>query len=603
MPVTVATAREIEANGGRRSPTRCNAKPGISGSTFAPGANRPIIRGLDNYRVRVQENGIGTHDVSALSRRPRGADRSVRRRSGRGRARAGDAALRRQAIGGVVNATNDRIPTFVPPAAITAEVKGGLTSVDEGRDGAFKVTAGSGGSCRPCRRLQAHGRRLRHARTALQLQHVRRQQRRLGRRLASSAPTASSASPRALRQPLRHPGRGGRRGALAHRHGAGQDHVQGRVARRTPPASRPSASGSVRPTTPTTNCRRRRGTSRRLALHQPRDGGRVEIQHMPVMTGLGELTGAVGIAARPPQHARPELRGGHAARAGRQTDSVAAFMVRGAAGDAATAPAGGGPHRARPRSTAPGSTSPIRWRPSSSAAIARSCRFGASIGAALRAAAGRRRARSPAQYVERAPDAAELFSKGTHEATGTFEIGDPNLSEEKARTVEAGLKRATGRPALRHLGLLHAVRRLHLQAAHRRHVRGDARRMLAERRRRTRIQAAAVPRSATRPSTAPSSLAQYDVARSGTACGASKGSTISCTPSSMTASTCRASPRTGSAAASTTTTPAGSPASAPCTPSPRTRSASTRRDDQRLHARQRRAELHDEARDPGGARR
>jgi len=39
---------------------------------------------------------------------------------------------------------------------------------------------------------------------------------------------------------------------------------------------------------------------------------------------------------------------------------------------------------------------------------------------------------------------AELFSKGVHEATGTFEIGNPNLDIEKAETIEFGLKRARG---------------------------------------------------------------------------------------------------------------------------------------------------------------
>jgi iron complex outermembrane receptor protein len=48
------------------------------------------------------------------------------------------------------------------------------------------------------------------------------------------------------------------------------------------------------------------------------------------------------------------------------------------------------------------------------------------------------------QYVERARDAAELFSKGMHEATGTFEVGNPFLTEEKAATAEIGLKKATG---------------------------------------------------------------------------------------------------------------------------------------------------------------
>src|SRR5207253_2147033 len=49
-----------------------------------------------------------------------------------------------------------------------------------------------------------------------------------------------------------------------------------------------------------------------------------------------------------------------------------------------------------------------------------------------------------AQYVERAPKPAELFSRGPHDATGTFDIGDPNLAIETAKTVEVGLRRATG---------------------------------------------------------------------------------------------------------------------------------------------------------------
>jgi iron complex outermembrane receptor protein len=49
-----------------------------------------------------------------------------------------------------------------------------------------------------------------------------------------------------------------------------------------------------------------------------------------------------------------------------------------------------------------------------------------------------------AQYVERAPKPAELFSRGPHDATGTFDIGNPNLAIETAKSVEIGLRRATG---------------------------------------------------------------------------------------------------------------------------------------------------------------
>ena len=49
-----------------------------------------------------------------------------------------------------------------------------------------------------------------------------------------------------------------------------------------------------------------------------------------------------------------------------------------------------------------------------------------------------------AQYVERAPKPAELFSRGAHDATATFDIGNPNLGIETAKSVEIGLRRATG---------------------------------------------------------------------------------------------------------------------------------------------------------------
>jgi iron complex outermembrane receptor protein len=49
-----------------------------------------------------------------------------------------------------------------------------------------------------------------------------------------------------------------------------------------------------------------------------------------------------------------------------------------------------------------------------------------------------------AQYVERAPRAPELLSRGVHEATETFDIGNPNLKIEAARTVEVGIRRPRG---------------------------------------------------------------------------------------------------------------------------------------------------------------
>jgi iron complex outermembrane receptor protein len=49
-----------------------------------------------------------------------------------------------------------------------------------------------------------------------------------------------------------------------------------------------------------------------------------------------------------------------------------------------------------------------------------------------------------AQHVERAPKPAELFSRGAHDATATFDIGNPNLTIETANSIEAGVRRAVG---------------------------------------------------------------------------------------------------------------------------------------------------------------
>jgi iron complex outermembrane receptor protein len=49
-----------------------------------------------------------------------------------------------------------------------------------------------------------------------------------------------------------------------------------------------------------------------------------------------------------------------------------------------------------------------------------------------------------AQRVERAPKPAELFSRGAHDATGTFDIGNSDLNIEVANSIEAGLRRAVG---------------------------------------------------------------------------------------------------------------------------------------------------------------
>lgn len=65
--VTVVPNEEIRRNGAATLGDLLNNKPGITGSSFVPGASsRPIIRGLDVNRVGIVENGIGSNGTSDL---------------------------------------------------------------------------------------------------------------------------------------------------------------------------------------------------------------------------------------------------------------------------------------------------------------------------------------------------------------------------------------------------------------------------------------------------------------------------------------------------------------------------------------------------------
>src|ERR1700687_3874435 len=65
--VTVVPGDDIRRNGASTLGDLLFGRPGITGSSFAPGASsRPIIRGLDVNRVRIQENGIGANGAADL---------------------------------------------------------------------------------------------------------------------------------------------------------------------------------------------------------------------------------------------------------------------------------------------------------------------------------------------------------------------------------------------------------------------------------------------------------------------------------------------------------------------------------------------------------
>ncbi len=118
--------------------------PGVSATSFAPGSSRPILRGLDGERVRILLDGLGTADVGNTS-----ADHATTidpLTVERVEVLRGPAALLygSQAIGGVVNVIDRRIPVAMPEHGLHVE---GLTAFDtasELRSGGLSIDAGLG---------------------------------------------------------------------------------------------------------------------------------------------------------------------------------------------------------------------------------------------------------------------------------------------------------------------------------------------------------------------------------------------------------------------------------------------------------------------------
>ena len=445
-PVTVVTRDQIDRDQPRTLGDALFDRPGLSATTYAPGASsRPIIRGLDQARVRIQENGVVNGGVSDLGEdhavpiNPLVADRIEVIR--------GPATLRygSGAIGGVVSSENNQVPTFIPPKGYAGQVTTGTSTVDNGRLGAATVEAGGDG-------IAVH---------------------------ADGFKTAADdyAIPGGIQRNAYNESQGGSVGisaigdrgfvGLAFSHYdslyaiPGGEQAENRT-RLDPRQDRVLSRGEVRPLEgPFEVIRYWAGYSvyRHDEIGIGEDGidgiratfksreaeGRVELQHVPVDLPVGVLTGALGLqsgrrvlnslgeAFLPPTEYRSnavylfeELAVGNGLRvqaAGRiegdRTNGIAALF-----------PPGYVP--------VPGQEEPFvypltrRFAPKS-----------ASIGALQDLPYGFV-ASLNASYSERAPTAYELFSQGPHDATATFDIGDPTLGIERARTIEASIRHALG---------------------------------------------------------------------------------------------------------------------------------------------------------------
>ncbi|MBY0561957.1 TonB-dependent receptor [Hyphomicrobium sp.] len=440
---TVTTAPNLLPTHGATITDTLDQQPGVAGSVFAPGANRPIIRGLDNNRVRIQENGIATGDVSDISEDhaypidPYSAD-SVTVVRGPATIRYGS-----QAIGGVVSAENQRIPTYIPYNGFSGEIMGGLSSVDGGRDGAFKATAGSQGFA-----IHADGfdRKSNDYDTPD------------GKQANSFVDSHGASIGGSF---IWHDGffgvsytrfdslyaiPGVESAEAKSRIDMGQDKINAKGEWRNPGLglaairtwfgwdnyAHNELDFDAEENADTVGSR----------FTNKYTEARLEAQSVPVATGIGALTSTAGI-----QISNRKLVGtsfeGDSLLEPNTTDVIGGYLLEELR---VTEPLRFQAGFRIEHDSVHGTMYDDIFNPTSSDLIGQHKTFdpkSASLGLLYDLPFGVV-ARLTGQYAERAPVAQELFSKGAHDVTGTFEIGNPDIGIEKSKSIELGFGKTSG---------------------------------------------------------------------------------------------------------------------------------------------------------------
>jgi iron complex outermembrane receptor protein len=142
-PATVLKRDELRDKRGVSLGDTLSHELGVSQSSFGAGASRPIIRGLEGPRIKVLQNGMDVADVSAVSNdHATGTDTAAARRI---EILRGPAALLygSGAIGGLVNVDNGRIPDALLPKP-TGETELRYSTVDNGKAASASADGSSG---------------------------------------------------------------------------------------------------------------------------------------------------------------------------------------------------------------------------------------------------------------------------------------------------------------------------------------------------------------------------------------------------------------------------------------------------------------------------
>ena len=143
-PASVLEGDDLVQRRGATLGETLDGQPGIAASHFGAGASRPVIRGMDGPRVQILSDGAEVHDASSVS--PDHAVTAEPMLARQIEVLRGPSALLYSggAVGGAVNVLDGRVPTAAPEKGVEGSAELRANTGARGVSGAAQVTAGKG---------------------------------------------------------------------------------------------------------------------------------------------------------------------------------------------------------------------------------------------------------------------------------------------------------------------------------------------------------------------------------------------------------------------------------------------------------------------------
>ncbi|CAL1241310.1 TonB-dependent receptor [Candidatus Methylocalor cossyra] len=439
-PVTVLSGEELRRKIGATIGATLQNEPGLTSQSFGPSVGQPVIRGQSGPRVQVMSNSLGNGDVAQLS--PDHANGIEPVLADRIEVLRGPATLLygSGAIGGIVNVIDNRVPDHLPERPLTVTGEQRYHSVSDQWISQLKLEGGQGPFALHLDGFYRDSGNLRIGGLAIDSNAVRQSDAALrGIELHNSDGVIPNTHARAKGGTVGASlvGEQGYAGAsinyLGDNYGIPPEGLGGEPVRINLKQTRYDFKGELREFAPWVQALRLRfgyvdythteldgGVAATVFTNRSYEG-RLELAHQP----FGPFQGVLGGQALSSDFAAVDSGAGQALVPSSQIESYGAFAVEsfrygpgryeiGLRGETNSINPRGGPRRSYTPISVSGSG---QWR----------------IGEAHTVSLAVTRS-------QRAPQVQELFSHGVHDATHSYENGNPGLSTETSYNLDLGYR-------------------------------------------------------------------------------------------------------------------------------------------------------------------